>query len=199
MPTTFITVDELRVAVGRASKDPSEAAPFSDPELQAIIDRHKANAEQMIEARVEKRMVEQGPVAGDDLFAKETVSMTPSGPFATGTIDDTTYYPITSQTAWDGSDSVLTYDRSLDSQVPVFFTRRRYRLIGNEVHVIPKDVSSITLYLPKRAETNARVGADLVRDANQRIIQEARSTMGIQVQEGSRLEGTDYYGSDRDQ
>lgn len=198
MPTSFITVDELRVAVGRATKDQTEAAPFSDAELQAIIDRHKANAEALIRQRIEK-MVMSGSVGADDVFVQETVSLTQDGPYATGTIDDTLYYLVASQQAWDSAGDPLTFDRDLQRHVQGFFERRRYRLVGDEVHALPKTLSSITLYLPDRDKANEKIGGEVVQNANANIIQEARSTMEMMIGEGSRLEGTDYLGSDNDQ
>ena len=200
MAVSWITVDEVRADIGNPPKDPTEAGSVTDAELQAIIDRHKANGEEIIRGRVQQAAVSgQAPVADDEAFEEVTVALSPNGPLAEGTFDESTYYPFTGQHAWDDADKFYAYERRIQEHVNSFFARRRYRLIDDKVQVIPKDTTSITLYLPNKQKTNDRMGAEVVESLNKEIIKEALGLKNAKTQEGQRLEGTDYYGQDHDQ
>jgi hypothetical protein len=192
MPQTpgIITADQLRSEVGSPTADPREAAAVTDTEFQSLIDRVSSHVERKVLNRLEKRLLESAPPSATQVLTEVEVSLTPDTLFAKGQLP-TDVYPLTYESGVAEGKN-YAFDSDLEASSVGYFTRRRFRFIGNTVIVIPKDTEGpITLRLPDKEKTNATVGADLIEQANARIKEQAVQMVQRKAQVGADLEQPD--------
>lgn len=183
----LITVDALRSEIGSPTADPREDGAITDQELGRLIERHRKSLDRSILHRLEKRVMGEGQKAGfEGIFERTNVlDLSPDGEYARGYIEEE-YYPVTRRAATDGT-NWFVYDENLETQAIGHFDRHRYKLVGKEVLVIPKDVTALKIALPHKARTRETLGGDIIERINGQIKEEAAAMLKAKISEGQRL------------
>lgn len=191
---SLYTVANLRNEIGGPTADTAEYGYVSDSMLQGIIDRYTDEYNDAIEVRIADLMTKNLPLLDEQDLTQVSLPLTTPVDVGLSSnykecVISSTYYPYTLTPGYDSDGFVYTNDPNIESTVSLsFITRRRFKIVGSKVVVIPNDITSIVLFLPDKTKVNNRVGAEIEVAFNQMILKDAIVMMDRRVQEGSRLE-----------
>ena len=189
----LITVDALRSEIGSPTADTREAGAITDEEFRRLIDRHEQSLERALRHRLEKRILQDPQsVASHDVFRRTEIDLEKDGLVAKGYVEEK-YFPLTKRDATDGADWYVQ-DEDLETESIGWFDRRRFKINGKEILVIPNTTDAITVTLPVKKRVRNTMGGDIVERLNSQIKEEAAAMLQSKVQEGERLEQDDQLG-----
>jgi hypothetical protein len=190
MPNSnLITAGQLRDEIGGPTWDTTAVGHMTDDMLQSIIDRYSA----MLEAELVGRL-SRGELSFRGVSSKEKTILTavasPNTNLATARLGFE-YFPWF-QDVVDQDGLPLDYDPDINQTLynsP--FPRYRWSILGRDVMVSPSTTTSIQANVVDRARGISELGADLVAEANDRIIAAAKAMLAARIAEQGRLVRSD--------
>lgn len=195
--TGFITVAELRSAIGKPTLDTADPGYVSDEELERIIQRHHDEAVERARVMADERIMAGDLPASKRVFNPVAISMSTSATqvdLREGNIGST-YYPFVYQVT-DESGKEYVYDDNPGKTTRTSFTKRFvYKTVGRKIYASP--TNTINLTEPTTLNVHLALENDvwdflfdgeMVRQYNNAILQEAITLMDRAIGEGQRLE-----------
>ena len=197
-----VTVDEVRVQIGRPSKDPLDPGYVADADIEAVVQRVHDEALAAVYAEIETKIARGLPPGPNRLNGFENVDLEVSTTLPgllEGTIDASLYPWV--HYAENSYGRQLHYDEEVlrtynTAFVPVY----AYKVIGDRIYVTPPGTPGtfapdpgedlfVLVHAPALQELLDHVaGGGILQSCNDRILQTCARTLAGAVQTGTRLE-----------
>lgn len=183
---SVISVTQLRAEIGGATEDLRDVGGMSDVHLRNIIDRHS----ELVETGVLSRLVngEAPPLGTLVQLASLTVAESANNPLVAEGKIPPQYFPWVFRMI-DSSGNTFDYDRDLFLTASMNggkFVKRRYTIHGDKVYCMPDAAATHKITVGMYDEVVESVAPDLVEQARQLIIAEAKQMLASRVAEGTR-------------
>lgn len=183
---SVISVTQLRAEIGGATEDLRDVGGMSDVHLRNIIDRHSELVETGVLARLKQGEIP--PLGTLVTMATLTVAASASNPLVAEGKIPPQYFPWIFRMV-DSSGNSFEYEGDiflLASNNGGKFTKRRFGIHGDKVYVLPPTGASHKITVGGYSEVLYSMAPDLVEQARQMIIAEAKEMLRTRVAEGTR-------------